>query len=145
MYISIQQIYTMSTIKHITSSLFPPISDIHYEMENTQRVLNTMLSTRFVSEHNTNTYDYASKVLESYCYVPSINTLWNGRYVRYLDMRNTFGMTLKVGGFALHDNGYTVTLKNENRTFNVAKRNHLWFMVITTDDVKRINMMNLLK
>lgn len=132
-------------LKCISSSLFPPINDVRYEIDNTRRVLNTILSVQFVSEHNTNTLEYAQKALDSYCYVSNVNTLWNGRYVRYLDMNNAFRMTLRLGGFVLHDNGYTVMLKHDSRNFKVNKRDKLWFMVITTDDVQRIQMQNLLK
>ena len=87
------------------------------------------------------TMTYAQTVLDGYCYVQNPYRLWPGRYVRYLDMIDAFAMNLKLGGFCVSDNGYTVKIRGNNgRTFSVSRRNRLFFMVITDDDLTRIQM-----
>jgi len=131
------------SIKHIEINVFPPIQDVVKEMQTSQDTLIDVLSNRFRSEHNTGTLEYAQEALDGYCYVPRDNRLWVGRYVRYLDMTNAYNMNLKKGGFCVADNGYTVKIRNNNKTFNVSRRSRLWFMVINDTDVKQIQMNSL--
>lgn len=128
-------------VKEVTILSFPPIQDVMKEMTICQNVLIDMLSTRFESEHNTETLEYAQKALDGYCYVPSPSRLWVGRYVRYLDMQDAYRMELKKGGFCLHDNGYTVQIRgNNNKVFNVSRKDRLWFMVMNDTDLTKIQM-----
>jgi len=137
------------SVKQIQINTFPPITNIQREITKTNCVVTEMLN-RFPSEKNTNTLEYALEVLDGYCYVPVKLTLWIGRYVRYLNMSDSFDMKLKLGGFVVNDNGYTVTLKTNKNLFEfayirVSKRNCIWFMVMIDDDIKRIQMNSLIK
>ena len=98
------------------------------------------LKTRFPSEKNENTYDYACKVLTDYVHVPNTNILWVGRYARYLDCQEPFALHLKLGGYVVKDNSFTVTLRNKDKIFNVQKRNRLWFLLPTASDIERVQM-----
>lgn len=133
------------SIKQVFTRVFPPLEDIDAENERLKTIVTDLLN-RFPSENNTNTLDYALNVLEYYCYVPLKYTLWPGRYVRYLNTSDAFNMKLKLGGFVLNDNGYTVTLRNinSNRTFKVNKRDSIWFMTMVENDLHRIRMNELI-
>lgn len=133
----------MST-KTIVINDFPPIQDIAYELERTRKVLTDLLSKRFRSETNTNTLDYAMDALDGYCYVPLNQRLWLGRYARYLSLENPKEIKLRLGGFVVADNGYTVSLKQTDEKFVRVKKNsnHVFFMTIIEDDVTRIQMNN---
>ena len=129
--------------KTIKCDIFPPIDNVVQAMHTTLETVTQILSKRFPSEHNQNTLDYAHDVLDGYCYVPIRYKLWEGRYVRYLDMKDTFHMNLKLGGFVINDNKYTVTLKNDKHVFKVNKRNRLWFMTIHESDLRLSSMRTL--
>ena len=130
-------------IKTIVSNVFPPIENPRRAMEITQETLTEMLSLRFPSEHNMDQLEYASRVMDGYCYVPSPLTLWEGRYTRYLDMNNAYKMNLKLGGFVIEDSGTIVTIRNKSKIFRVNKQNKLWFMTITDNDLKYATMKSL--
>ena len=132
------------SVKSIVISDFPPIENVEHEMKRTRKVLTGILN-RFRSETNTSTLEYALDALDGYCYVPLKQTLWLGRYVRYLSTKDTKGMKLRLGGFVVSDNGYTVVLKQGPRLVRVKKNaNHVFFMVMIDSDVTRIQMKNLL-
>jgi hypothetical protein len=117
------------------------IEDVDIEGSKLQNVLCASLKKRFISETNHNTYDYAIDVLNEYVYVPPERTLWVGRYARYIDMKNPFTMSLKLGGHVVKDNGYTVTLLNNRKhIFLVSKRSKLWFMLPNYNDINRIKL-----
>lgn len=135
----------MNDVKTIVIHTYPQIKDAVKEMQECQEVLTDILSVRFPSEYNTETMIYAQDVLDGYCYVRNPYRLWVGRYVRYLDMTDAYRMHLKLGGFCVSDNGYTVKIRsNNNRIFSVSKRNRLWFMVINDTDLTRIQLNNLI-
>ena len=134
----------MKDVKVIHTDSYPPITSIQQEMETTRSVLEEMLQNKFKSEHNTNTLEYALKVLDSYCFVPNPFTCWHGRYIRYLDTTEPFEITLKLGGFLLSDNGYTVVLKNGNKNIKIDKRGKLFFMIMTNNDLEKLQMNALL-
>jgi hypothetical protein len=129
----------MSEVKRIFTDIFPPIEHVERENERTKVVISELLN-RFKSEENTNTLEYAMTALEFYCYVPLKYRLWPGRYARYLNTSDALHMSLKLGGFVISDNGYTVTLANGGRTFRVDKRKAVWFMTIIENDEIRIRM-----
>ena len=132
-------------VRTVHVQTYPPMDDVVQEMRTCQEVLIDMLSKRFPSEHNLETLKYAQTVLDGYCYVRTPYRVWSGRYVRYLDMTDAFAMNLKLGGFCVSDNGYTVVLRGSNqRTFRVSRRNRLFFMVINDTDLTRIQMNALL-
>lgn len=134
-------------IRTVQVNTYPPLEDVVQEMRACQEVLVDVLSKRFPSEHNLETLQYAQNALDGYCYVRSPYRLWPGRYVRYLDMTDSCAMKLKLGGFCLSDNGFTVVVRrpSDNRTIRVARRNVLFFMVINDTDLTRIQMNALLK
>lgn len=134
----------MMSIKEVKIYTYPPITDVVSEMNTCQKTLSNILSTRFKSEHNTNTLQYAQDALDGYCYVPNIHRLWSGRYVRYLDLKDANKIELKKGGFCIGDNGYTVKLRCNNKICNVSRRDRLWFMVMNDNDVTRIEMNSLI-
>lgn len=138
------------SVKSIVISDFPPIENVEHEMHRTRKVLTGLLN-RFRSESNTSSLEYALDALDGYCYVPSKQTLWLGRYVRYLSMKDTKNMKLCLGGFVVSDNGYTVVLKQHhvdqqhNKLVRVKKNaNHVFFMVMIDSDVTRIQMQKML-
>ena len=47
---------------------------------------------------------------------------------------------MKVGGFVINDNGYTVTIKQNKKIFKVEKNGKYWFMTMTEDDQLKINL-----
>lgn len=133
-------------VKKILLHTYPPIQDVVKEMKECQETLSDILSVRFPSEHNTETMIYAQDVLDGYCYVNNPYRLWVGRYVRYLEMKDAYRMNLKLGGFCVSDNGFTVKIRTtNNRIFSASKRDRLWFMVINDTDMTRIQLNNLTK
>lgn len=124
---------------------FPEISDIGKERNNLIKVITESLENKFKSEDNFNTSQYAQKVLDGYCYVPVKHTLWEGRFCRYLSFDDIMSAKLKQGGFVIHDNGYTVTLKSSNRIYKVNKRNKYWFMTMTVNDHLAVQLKNMTK
>ena len=120
--------------------VFPEISDIMSKEEEVSSMLSDLLYTKFKSESNLNTLYYSRKVLNGYCYVPSQYTIWVGRYCRYLCLNDIMNIKMKVGGFVINDNGYTVTIKQNKKIFKVEKNGKYWFMTMTEDDQLKINL-----
>lgn len=90
---------------------------------------------KFQNEHNFNTMEYALDILpESFQYVPNDTVIANGKYIRYLDMKNPLEICLRLGGFVLSDNGYSMTLRGVDRNFKVSKKNNLFFCQINDTD-----------
>ena len=110
---------------------FPEISDIPSKEEELSTVLSDVLYTKYKSETNLNTLYYCRNVLDGYCYVPDKYTLWVGRYCRYLCLKDIMDIKMKVGGFVISDNGYTVTIKQNKKIFKVNKKDKFWFMTMT--------------
>ena len=110
------------------------ITDIEKERKTIQDIIQNTFS-KFVNENNYNTMDYALETLvDDYYYIPSDVIVAQGRYVRYLDLKKPMSIKLRVGGFVLHDNGYTLSLKGPNRKFNVSKNHILIFSQINDSD-----------
>ncbi len=95
--------------------------------------------TRFSSEKNVNNMEYALKSLEGYRYVPHGYCIPQGHYVRYIDTSESNNMPLKVGGFLLSDNGYSMTIKSSaNSMFvKINKRHCVVFVMITQAEYLR--------
>jgi hypothetical protein len=131
-------------IKTINITVFPKVENLEKELNAIERVLRVSLD-KFRNENNVNVIDEAMTSLsEEYVYVPLQFTLWEGRYVRYLDLTNPLLMRLKMGGFVVTDNTYTVTLKNEFGIYRVTKRARLWFMKLNSRDLTYIKFNQLL-
>ena len=71
-------------------------------------------------------------------YIPNDTLLSEGRYIRYLDMRNPLDIKLRIGGFLLSDNGYTISLKGPEKSFRVSKKTSLFFSQINETDRVRV-------
>jgi hypothetical protein len=130
--------------KTINISAFPKVDNLEKERATVERVLRASLF-KFRNENNVNVIDDAiASLSEEFVYVPSPYTLWEGRYVRYLDLTNPLLMRLKTGGFIVADNTYTVTIKNELGIYRVAKRGRLWFMKLNSKDLTYMKYSQLL-
>lgn len=94
---------------------------------------------KFQNESNFNSMEYALDILpEEFVYVPNNTLLSSGRYIRYLDMRDPLEIKLRIGGFLLSDNGYTISLKGPEKTFRVSKKTSLFFSQINETDRVRV-------
>ena len=94
---------------------------------------------KFPNESNFNSMEYALDVLpEEFLYVQNDTLLSEGRYIRYLDMRNPLDIKLRIGGFLLSDNGYTISLKGPEKSFRVSKKTSLFFSQINETDRVRV-------
>ena len=122
---------------------FPEITNIEKKQKEVAHLVTKALENKFQSEFNTNTSHYAQQKLDGYCYVPNEYTLWEGRYCRYLCFYDITKVRLRLGGFVLSDNGYTVTIKQKNRLLKINKRNKYWFMTMTEDDQLKIKLKNI--
>ena len=134
----------MSTTKSILIDSYVLKKDICNIKKETENIINDVYS-RFKSEENENHRQYCIDKLENYIYVPKENKLWDGRNIRYIDTSNAFDMPLKLGGFLINDNGFVVTLKNNQRIFRVNKRGKYFFMNITSKDEFRDILKNVLR
>jgi hypothetical protein len=101
-------------------------------------------SKKFKTENNMNTIEYCTDVLmNDYVYVPLINTLSIGRYCKYIDMSDPNNFKLKMGGFVISDNNYTVVMKQNHKIFKVIKRSKLWFMKLNDIDKMKLKLLHL--
>ena len=91
------------------------IIDLTEEEKQIDNILNNTFK-KYSSETNLNTYDYSLNTLQSeYVYVKNDVILANGKYIRYLDMKNPMEIILRIGGFVKTDNGYSVTIICPNK------------------------------
>jgi hypothetical protein len=133
----------MADVKTISSCIFPMVDDLDKEYATIQKVLRVTLA-KYRNEHNVNVIDQANDQLdEEFVYVPVQYTLWEGRYVRYLDLSSPLEMRFKSGGFVVNDNSYTVTIKNDQGVFRVGKRGRLFFMKLSEKDLKYMQFRNM--
>lgn len=110
------------------------ITDIEKEKRQVYDVIQNTFS-KFINEENYNTMDYAMETLiDNYAYVSSNIVLSQGRYIRYLDLKDPMSIKLRLGGFVINDNGYTLCLKGPEKQFKVSKKNILIFSQINDSD-----------
>ena len=110
------------------------IHDLEKEQLKTEEIIHSTFE-KFPNENNFNSMEYALDILvEDYAYIANDTILTNGKYVRYLDMKNPLDIKLRLGGFVLSDNGYSLSLKGIDRIFKVNKRNVLLFSQISDND-----------
>lgn len=110
------------------------IKDLKYESNKVREVIHNTF-TKFENEHNYNVMEYSFDILlDDYSYIPSDTILSEGRYVRYIDMRKPLEMHLRLGGFIVEDNGYTVSIRGLSKNFKVSKKNSIFFSKITNND-----------
>ena len=69
-----------------------------------------------------------------YIYVPNDTILSNGKYMRFLDLKDAMSIKLRLGGFVTNDNGYSFTIVNNNRCLKFSKRNKLIFSRLSDSD-----------
>tara|TARA_Y100000816_G_C25898085_1_gene468476 strand:- start:208 stop:615 length:408 start_codon:yes stop_codon:yes gene_type:complete len=119
--------------KIIFVNTFPPIENVDKAKQETISIIDNVYN-RFKSEKNENNRQLCIDKLEHYCYVPNKFKLWDGHNVRYIDTTNAWDMSLKLGGFVINDNGYTVVLKNHKRIFRVKKQGTHFFMLLDNND-----------
>ena len=122
------------TIK-INKNYQPNIENVEDEEKLTKSVIRSIYS-RFINEKNHNNMQYALEVLQEYRYAPNKYCIPQGRFIRYIDTKNHTDMKLKVGGFVLSDNGYSLTYRSSSSE-NIVKlsKNHcIIFVQITYND-----------
>ena len=113
------------------------VTDLLKEQRIVQDIIENTFS-KFQNENNYNVMEYALDILvDNFTYVSNDTYITPGKYVRYLDMKNPLDIKLRIGGFALADNGYTVTLKGSDNSFRVSKKNGIFFTQITDTDKVR--------
>ena len=114
------------------------IQDFKKEQDTVRQIVQSTFE-KFQNESNFNSMEYALDVLpEEFVYVPNSTLLSEGRYIRYLDMRDPLEIKLRIGGFLLSDNGYTISLKGPEKTFRVSKKTSLFFSQINETDRVRV-------
>ena len=124
---------TTKTIK-LSKKYQENIQDLKKEQDLVRQVIQSTFE-KFQNESNFNSMEYALDVLpEEFVYVPNNTLLSEGRYIRYLDMRDPMEIKLRIGGFLLSDNGYTISLKGPEKTFRVSKKKSLFFSQINDTD-----------
>lgn len=131
------------SVKTITSRIFPVVTDLEAAQKTMQKVLHDTLA-KYRNEHNVNVIDEAHEHLDGFVYVPVQYTLWEGRFVRYIDARSPLQLKFKLGGFVVRDNSYTVTLKNDFGIYRVDKRSNVFFMKLSNKDLQYIEFRKLL-
>ena len=129
------------TIK-LTKKYQQNIQDFKREQDIVIKVIKNTFE-KFPNESNFNSMEYALDVLpDEFVYIPNDTLLSEGRYIRYLDMRNPLDIKLRLGGFLLSDNGYTISLKGPEKTFRVSKKKSLFFSQINETDRVRVAVNN---
>ena len=126
----------MSEIKkvRIDSKYKENISDLEHE----ETIVNSVLENtfnKFMNEENYNNLDYAlTTLLGKYVYIENDYLVPQGKYIRYLDLRDTTNIKLRIGGFVLNDNGYSVSIKGFKKCIKFSKKNVLIFIQLTDTD-----------
>jgi len=120
--------------KTIRTSYQPNISDLEKEKQICIDVIENIYQLH-KNEANENNKEYALACLaDTYRYVPNKFQLIPGRYVRYIDMSNYTDMKVKLGGFLISDNGYSIVYKSERRLVKLNKKHCILFMSITYNE-----------
>ena len=91
-------------------------------------------------ENNYNNKENALESLENYRYVENKYVIPSGRYFRYIDTKDHTNMPLKLGGFVLSDNKFSITFKSageEQRIVKLNKRHCVLFVFITDSEKLR--------
>ena len=114
------------------------IQSIEAEETKVQEVVQNIYA-RFMSEQNANHVHYALQALREYRYVPNKYCIPMGHYIRYIVTTAHLDMKLKVGGFVMSDNGFSVTFKSSanNMLIKLSKRHCIMFVMITHNEKLR--------
>ena len=121
----------------INTEYIPNIENIKNERKRTKEIIKNIYE-RFINEKNYNNRDGALEALENYRYVENKYVIPNGRYIRYIDTTDSEDMPLKLGGFVLNDNKYSITFKSAGEAQRIVKLNkrHCIMFVYITDTEK---------
>jgi hypothetical protein len=52
-----------------------------------------------------------------------------------INVKNPLKMTFQIGGFLIHDNGFTIQVKVNDKILNFSKKNYITFMKLTSKDL----------
>lgn len=127
----------MKNIKKININYQPNIESLEDERNIVIESINNIYSLK-LNENNENNRNYALNVLsDTYRYVPNKFLLIPGRYIRYIDTSDSNDMKLKLGGFVISDNGYSIVYKNTNRLVKLNKKHCILFVSITYNEQLR--------
>tara|TARA_B100001094_G_scaffold328186_1_gene388042 strand:+ start:1524 stop:1928 length:405 start_codon:yes stop_codon:yes gene_type:complete len=94
----------------------------------------TNVYERWMNESNYNHLQYALEALEEYRYVAPKYVIPNGRYIRYIDLKDPYDAKLRLGGFVIYDNGYSVTFMNRGKFIKINKKRAKAIFVRISDD-----------
>lgn len=120
--------------KTIYTSYQPNITNLEREKQTCIIVIENIYEL-CKNEANQNNKEYALEcIADSYRYVPNKYMLIPGRYIRYIDTTDHTDMKVKLGGFVISDNGYSLVYKNENRFVKLNKKHCILFMSITYNE-----------
>ena len=110
------------------------VQNIENERKKVEEVIQNTFE-KFINEENYNTLDYVNQCLiDEYIYISNDIILSEGKYIRYLDLKNVNKIKLRIGGFVLFDNGYSVTIKGQNGNIRLSKKNKIFFSKMTDTD-----------
>ena len=113
------------------------ISNIEVEKTKVQDVIQNIYSL-CINEANHNNKDYAElSLIDEYKYVNNKFSINPGSYLRYIDTTNYKDMKLKLGGFVINDNGYSLVYKNDHRFVKLNKKHCVLFVRITYNEKLR--------
>lgn len=111
-----------------------PIKSINEEYKITCDVIKTIFE-RFENEYNKINMSQVMKSLEEYKYVSGQEVIPEGRYIRYIDVKDPAKLKLKQGGIVVQDHKYNVKLKNLSEDyFTISKKNSIIFIKYNKND-----------
>ncbi len=118
------------------------IKSIDEERKKLEEIVHNIYN-RFINENNKNNLDYALEVLKEYRFIPNKYIIPNGRYIRYIDTKDTKDMKLKLGGFVISDNGYSTTYKSKTNLVKLSKKHCIIFVLITHAEKLAVALTNI--
>jgi hypothetical protein len=102
---------------------------------NEYKTLVNNLYDRFETPENKKHKVYALKNLIDYKYYNSKTKVPDGRYIRWIYIKNSENMSLSSGGFVAYDNGYSVVVfVNPQKTLKISKRNAIFFVKLNNSE-----------
>ena len=112
----------------------PAITNLEHEKQTTIDSIKNIYSL-CKNENNQNNLEYSLISLsDTYKYVHKKFHLLPGSYIRYIDTSNHQDMKLKLGGFVISDNGYSIVFKNPNNFVKLNKKHCIIFVYITYNE-----------
>lgn len=134
--------------KKIVSNTFPRVVDLQKEKQNTFNIIQNIF-LNFPNEHNLNIMNdclvHFNNSQDDYVFVPYKLKCWDGRYVAFINKKNPLKMYIQNGGFVTYDNGYSVSILSNNKTFKFNKKNYHVFMLLNDKDKRYASFCSYLK